>query len=199
MEMSGKSWRFFTEELEHSELERDWLLKSFWSKVDRSLPGCWEWPEKKRNKSGYGIFSYKSIRLNYHSTIAAHRFSLIATVGNQPDLLACHSCDNPPCVRPSHLYWGTHKENSRDMMIKGRGRTNYGSSVEIDEEMLAKAFMAYDREFPKGRYAAMRAAVEQVFLDIFKGDFHKTYKHEIKMVKAENERLRKLPPGKDPV
>jgi hypothetical protein len=198
-EKPGRSWEFFTEELAHSELERDWILNFFWGKVDRLLPGCWEWPEKYRNEAGYGIFQYKSIRLNRSITISAHRFSLIVTVGNQPTLLACHSCDNPPYIRPSHLFWGTHKENSRDMVIKGRGQRQFGSSVKIDEEMIAKAFMAYDREFHNGRYAAMRAAVEQVFLDIFKGDFHKTYREEIKMLEAANERLRKLLPKKDSV
>lgn len=42
------------------------------------------------------------------------------------DLLVCHKCDNKPCVRPSHLFLGTVKDNSQDMLRKGRGNKAKG-------------------------------------------------------------------------
>jgi hypothetical protein len=43
------------------------------------------------------------------------------TYGSIPqDLLVLHRCDNPPCVRPTHLFLGTYKDNADDMMAKGR-------------------------------------------------------------------------------
>jgi hypothetical protein len=34
-------------------------------------------------------------------------------------VLACHHCDNPSCVNPKHLYWGSHKQNARDASQRG--------------------------------------------------------------------------------
>lgn len=92
----------------------------FWAKVDETavrrldLGECWEWTGR-RNPKGYGVTSAGG-RLWY-----AHRFSWAMCVGDIPaDTCVLHHCDNPPCVRPSHLWLGTRADNNRDMAQKGR-------------------------------------------------------------------------------
>ncbi len=88
----------------------------FWSKVQKSDDpnACWEWTGGK-HPFGYGVF-YLSGRL-----ISAHRAAWLLSQGPIPDgLFICHRCDNPSCVRPDHLFTGTHRENMADMVGKNR-------------------------------------------------------------------------------
>lgn len=89
----------------------------FWQHVKGSadLNGCWEW-QGTRNPNGYGMFASKK---------RAHRISWEITRGPIPrGMFVCHKCDNPPCVRPDHLFIGTQKENMQDMHSKGRRQGN---------------------------------------------------------------------------
>jgi len=90
--------------------------RRFWDRVDKSA-GCWIWTGY-RYPSGYGQFPRAP-----GDPWRAHRFAWVLTYGDIPDgVFVCHRCDNPPCVRPDHLFLGTADDNSRDMRAKGRGR-----------------------------------------------------------------------------
>lgn len=87
----------------------------FWKNV-RKTDACWEWTASKRDR-GYGQFMPKPGR-----PIIASRFSWELAHGSPPPAGAfvLHTCDNPSCVRPDHLFLGTHDDNMADMMAKGR-------------------------------------------------------------------------------
>ena len=90
------------------------LMERFWQKVDTS-GACWEW-RGARNAPGYGVIAIGGGRAE-----GAHRVSWILTYGLiPPGEVVRHRCDNPPCVRPSHLEIGTHADNMRDMTLRGR-------------------------------------------------------------------------------
>lgn len=90
-------------------------IARFWAKVDiRGADECW--PIKRCANHIYGDFSWGGL---YH--IPAHRVAYFAHYGVDPtQLLVCHSCDNPPCCNPSHLFLGDHLANRRDCMEKDR-------------------------------------------------------------------------------
>ena len=99
-------------------------LARFWSKVQESESGCWEWTGCKTGfKAQYGSFTPFGTKAGY-----AHRFSYEYHFGAIPEgMFVCHSCDNPGCVRPDHLFLGTPKDNTQDAKAKGRLSTGVSS------------------------------------------------------------------------
>lgn len=96
------------------------VLDRFWAKVARGDPReCWIWlGSKKASKDAYGRFKIKS-----YVTVTASRLTYAIAYGEEPgELSVLHSCDNPPCCNPAHLFLGTVKDNSQDMVRKGRAR-----------------------------------------------------------------------------
>lgn len=91
----------------------------FWLKVKRH-ENCWLWTGSKDRK-GYGHITRGQENFN------AHRYAWIICNGPIPSgQWVLHKCDVPSCVRPSHLYLGTHDDNMRDMKIKKRKKGNNG-------------------------------------------------------------------------
>lgn len=92
------------------------LAERFWAKVHKT-DGCWLW---LGSLNGFG---YGQIRGEWPGprALRSHRASWILHCGPIPaGLSVLHRCDNPPCVRPDHLFLGTQSDNQRDMTTKGR-------------------------------------------------------------------------------
>ncbi len=106
-------------------------LRRFWRAV-AVAGGCWEW-HGHRNRQGYGRMKRDGRR------VAAHRVSWEVHFGPIPDgMLVCHRCDNPPCVRPDHLFLGTVSDNNHDMIAKGRDARGDRSGSRLHPERLAR-------------------------------------------------------------
>jgi len=89
-------------------------LEAFFSKIVVQESGCHEFVGA-RNEDGYGNFWDEGICKK------AHRFAWEAFFGRIPEgKLVLHTCDNPPCCNPDHLYLGTDADNSKDKMDRGR-------------------------------------------------------------------------------
>lgn len=94
------------------------LQERFWAKVTKAGPDdCWKWTAST-NKKGYGQISAGCRGLR---PLALHRVSWEMHCGPIPGgLFVLHSCDNPPCVNPKHLFLGTDEDNKEDMLRKDR-------------------------------------------------------------------------------
>ncbi len=89
------------------------LYRRFWDKVTVG-DECWDW-DASRHQQGYGLFGYRG------HLERAHRMMWQLHHGEPAlDFFVLHRCDNPSCVRPSHLFLGTHQDNMRDKVSKRR-------------------------------------------------------------------------------
>jgi hypothetical protein len=121
------------------------------SEID--INGCWVWKKHKNNK-GYGYPGFKG------KPILAHRLSYLTLVGEIPNnLFVLHTCDNPLCVNPKHLFLGTNQDNMNDKVNKNRQAKgeNSGRSKLVQREVdeIRTLYSAELAERAKGRGAQL--------------------------------------------
>lgn len=104
------------------------FIEYFWARVRKNdLTGCWNWIADK-DKDGYGYAYLGKTRIEGTKKYIkhrdkTHRLSWNMHNGAIPEgLCVLHKCDNPSCVNPDHLFIGTKKQNSEDMVAKQRNQ-----------------------------------------------------------------------------
>jgi hypothetical protein len=92
--------------------------------IINEVTDCWEWIGGTNN-IGYGfIRDGKRMRTAHRVSYEIHNNTTIPKY-----MCVCHTCDNPKCVNPAHLWLGTRKDNTRDMLQKGRGKPWGGKTL----------------------------------------------------------------------
>lgn len=97
----------------------------FWCKITIQDDGCWLW-QAALGADGYGR-AWDGAKV-----VLAHRLAYELEVGPvEPGMFVCHKCDVRACVRPDHLFQGTARDNSHDMVGKGRLNQRPGTDANV--------------------------------------------------------------------
>ena len=89
----------------------------FWKKVAVGAPDeCWEWTGSRDRKS-YGRWHWNGTR---HGLAHRAAYMMANAIEIPSGVMVLHSCDNPPCCNPRHLWLGSARDNTDDMVAKGR-------------------------------------------------------------------------------
>lgn len=138
----------------------------FFSNVQFRADGCWFWTGPTAG-AGYGALGFSDRGERY-----AHRWSFARFNGPIPDdAWVCHTCDQPACVNPDHLYLGDAEQNHRDMVDRSRSTAGERHPAAILTWGVVKEIRANAEETgrPRGwvrrtakRYGVSRATVSDI-------------------------------------
>ncbi len=129
-------------------------LSRFWRRVALG-DDCWEWTGPP-GSHGYG----QSMRED-KSITTAPRMAFELSRGHAPEHFVCHTCNNKMCVRPSHLYDGTHRQNMDDI---ARGKYHPKRKLTSEQAACIKASGGTQRAL-----AAKHGVTQQAIWAIKKG------------------------------
>jgi hypothetical protein len=115
-------------------------VDAFWSRVNiAGDDDCWNWTGAKTDRA-YGIYApLPGVLLRSHRVAYA-----LHNKGIDESMVVCHKCDNPSCCNPNHLFLGTLKDNTADMVAKGRNHKMLGSqnpSAKLTSEQVRKIYL----------------------------------------------------------
>lgn len=130
------------------------IISSFWSRVDiAGSDQCWPW-KASTDRQGRGKFWVAGTGRH----IPSPRFALILSSGESPDntVFACHTCDNPACCNPKHLWWGDRSANMADCGAKGRHglQQKYRGEDNPQSSLTAEAVREIRSRYHSGQSAA---------------------------------------------
>jgi len=127
--------------------------------------GCWEW-QGSRDLDGYGRVNYRMA--GRMSALRVPRVVLALTLRRPLVLDALHTCDNPPCCAPDHLYEGDAAQNTRDRQERGRhwvrAGVEHGHSTltEADVQAIRVAVLTERQRDVAARFSTSQATVSRL-------------------------------------
>ena len=122
MDKYGRKRKFLPN---HSRVIKD-FKEYILNNITINSDGCWIW-QKSKTKAGYGITAHHQQR------VYVHRLSYKIFKGEITKPNVCHTCDNPSCVNPDHLFLGSQLENMHDCFKKNRIDATGLSNEEVTE------------------------------------------------------------------
>jgi hypothetical protein len=138
------------------------LLRQKFERCVIRKDGCWGWNGGK-NAHGYGRMHVRG-----HSIQSAHRASYVLFVGPiTPGMNVCHTCDNPECSNPDHLFLGSHRDNMQDCIRKGRFvHVSHNGESNGRAKLTPEIVKMLRLEYRKGMFNASRYARELGVSDV---------------------------------
>lgn len=161
------------------------ILEKLWTyTMPEPNTGCWIWFGAS-TPLGYGKVRYKGgVRI-------AHRVSYMVYRGDfDPKLCVCHKCDNPFCINPDHLFLGTMKDNTQDMIRKGRKNPCLGSNHKTSklsvEQVLEIKKLIQDRPISLNKIAKLFGVTHSTITAIRDNKIWKWAKLDVKQLVNSN-------------
>lgn len=147
------------------------LAERLWAKVNKNGPvpvhkpelgPCWVWTGargggKTRSGKGHGLIGLGKAE---DGNALVHRVSFMLEHGRWPEPCCLHACDNPVCVRPSHLFEGTLSDNNADMRAKGREGSGSRHGSKTHPESVARGADAGPSKLTEEQVREIRVAFE---------------------------------------
>ncbi len=145
----------------------------FYAKITTGNPDeCWPWTAAL-NDAGYGAFG---VGPGASITRLAHRVAYLLHHGTDPfDRGVCHTCDNPPCCNPAHLFLGTQADNMQDAKRKGRTKYRGGYNRKLTPEDVrvirlrsaaGESLVSLAREFGITHCATWKVATRRTWVEV---------------------------------
>lgn len=173
-------------------------VRRFWSHIDVTTDknACWMW--RLSTSRGYGQFH--AVLEGRRCMLKAHRVAWMLSFPDRPigNFCVCHTCDDPGCCNPKHLWLGTSSENTADKVAKGRQSRGHEHQARVRAHVLRGTQLSHAKLSPKMVRQIRSRASSGVSFDVLARDYDVTNTAIRKVVTRRSWRhVTDQPPSRD--